>query len=69
MTTSALLRHGPQHAGRLVEGLRRWMAERGYASVRQLTGSVSQANVGDPAAYERANYLETITRYSDAFRR
>jgi dihydroorotate dehydrogenase (fumarate) len=67
MTTSALLRHGPDHATALVDGLRDWMAEREYASVTQLTGSVSQANVADPAAFERANYLDTITRYASTF--
>jgi dihydroorotate dehydrogenase (fumarate) len=67
MTTSALLRHGPDHVTTLVDGLRRWMAERDYASVAQLTGSVSQQSVGDPAAFERANYLETLTRYASTF--
>ncbi len=67
MTTSALLRHGPDHAGTLVTGLASWMAEREYASVEQMTGSVSQVNVADPAAFERANYLETLTRYASTF--
>jgi dihydroorotate dehydrogenase (fumarate) len=43
------------------------MAEREYASVTQLCGSVSQVNVSDPAAFERANYLDTITRYASTF--
>jgi dihydroorotate dehydrogenase (fumarate) len=67
MTTSALLRHGPDHATVLIEGLREWMTLRGYASVTQLTGSVSQGAVGDPAAFERANYIETLTRYAPTF--
>lgn len=64
MTTSALLRHGPDHVTALVDGLRDWMALRDYASVEQLTGSVSQSAVADPAAFERANYLETLTTYA-----
>jgi dihydroorotate dehydrogenase (fumarate) len=67
MTTSALLRHGPDHATTMIDGVRSWMAERGYASVTQLTGSVSQRWTGDPAAFERANYLETLTRYASTF--
>lgn len=67
MTTSALLQHGPDHAAELVEGLRRWMTERGYPSVEQMIGSVSQRAVRDPAAFERANYLETLTRYASTF--
>lgn len=67
MTTSSLLRHGPDHVSALVEGVRTWLSERGYASVEQLTGSVSQRSVTDPEAFERANYLETITRYASTF--
>jgi dihydroorotate dehydrogenase (fumarate) len=67
MTTSALLRNGPEHVRTLNDGVTAWMAERGYASVAQLTGSVSQRAVSDPAAFERANYLETLTRYASTF--
>jgi dihydroorotate dehydrogenase (fumarate) len=67
MTTSALLRHGPEHVGTLESTLRSWMTERGYASVEQLVGAVSQRSVPDPDQFERANYLETITRYAPTF--
>jgi dihydroorotate dehydrogenase (fumarate) len=67
MTTSSLLRHGPDHARALIDGLRSWMTDRDYASVEQMTGSVSQASVKDPAAFERANYLDTLTRYASTF--
>ncbi|MCC5949192.1 MAG: dihydroorotate dehydrogenase-like protein [Nitriliruptoraceae bacterium] len=69
MTTSALLRHGPDHVEVLVDGLRDWMQDRGYASVHELSGSVSQRSVQDPAAFERANYLSTITTYASTFLR
>ncbi|TVR35768.1 MAG: dihydroorotate dehydrogenase-like protein [Nitriliruptor sp.] len=67
MTTSAVLRHGPGHAATLVDGLRAWMEARDYASVEQMTGSVSQRSVTDPAAFERANYLQTLTKYSSEY--
>ncbi len=65
MTTSALLKHGPSHAGVLLEHLRAWLEVRGYASVREMIGAVSQRTVRDPAAFERANYLATLTRYAN----
>jgi dihydroorotate dehydrogenase (fumarate) len=68
MTTSALLRRGPDYAGDLLSGLAAWLTQRGYGSVRELRGAVSQATVNDPAAFERANYLQTITRYASSFR-
>jgi dihydroorotate dehydrogenase (fumarate) len=60
MTTSALLRHGPEHLAALESGLRAWMAEHEYASVSELRGSVSYATSDNPAAFERANYLRTL---------
>jgi dihydroorotate dehydrogenase (fumarate) len=67
MTTSALLRHGPDHARVLVDGLTDWMTLHGYGTVDQVVGAVSQRNVADPAAFERANYLQTLTSYASTF--
>ena len=60
MTTSALLKHGPAHLRTLVDGLASWLDRRGYASVEQVKGSMSQQHVADPAAFERANYLKVL---------
>jgi dihydroorotate dehydrogenase (fumarate) len=60
MTTSALLRHGPEHLATVEAELRAWMTEHEYQSVTELRGSVSTATSDDPAAFERANYLRTL---------
>jgi dihydroorotate dehydrogenase (fumarate) len=60
MTTSALLRHGPEHIATIETELRAWMAEHCYASVAEVRGSVSRSTSDDPAAFERANYLRTL---------
>ena len=60
MMTSALLRHGPEHIAAVERDLREWMAEHDYASVSELRGSASAANVDDPSEYERANYMATL---------
>jgi dihydroorotate dehydrogenase (fumarate) len=67
MTTSSLLRHGPEHAGVLLAELTTWLQDRGYASVDELRGAVSQETVRDPATFERAHYLDTLTRYASTF--
>ena len=64
MLASALLQQGPEHVGRLEEGLLEWLTERGYESVAQLRGSVSQRAVADPAAFERATYMKALRSYS-----
>ena len=60
MMTSALLRHGPEHAAVVEAELRAWMAEHDYTSVSELRGSASAATVVDPSAFERANYMATL---------
>jgi dihydroorotate dehydrogenase (fumarate) len=60
MTTAALLRHGPEHVASLVNGLERWLEERGYESVTQAKGSVSFSKAAEPEAYQRANYYQTL---------
>jgi dihydroorotate dehydrogenase (fumarate) len=63
MMASALLRHGPGHLSLVRDGLIGWLQARGYASVAQARGSLSQAAVDDPAAFERANYMRSLTSY------
>ena len=40
------------------------MEENGYESIRQMQGSMSMRSVGDPAAFERANYMKVLRSYS-----
>ena len=43
MTASALLRHGPEHATVLLDGLSDWMARKGFAAVDELRGHARRA--------------------------
>ena len=60
MTTSALLRHGPEHVAQVEAELLAWATDHEYDSVAQLRGSVSHATSADPSAFERANYVRTL---------
>ncbi len=64
MMASALLRNGPSHLGTVVEGIRSWLWANEYRSVGQARGSLSQRNVPDPGAFERANYMKSLVSYS-----
>ena len=63
MTTSALLKNGVDYLTTLRDGLQTWMELNHYNSVQQLKGSMSQQNVADPTAFERANYIKTLESY------
>lgn len=60
MTTSALMRHGPQHIATMLTWIREWMTTREYESIDQLKGSVSPRNISQPESYERANYYQVL---------
>ncbi len=63
MMCSALLKHGPTHVTTVLEDLNKWMVEHEYLSIEQMKGSMSQASVADPAAFERANYMKALNRF------
>jgi dihydroorotate dehydrogenase (fumarate) len=48
----------------VLHGLRRWMEEHEYESIRQMQGSMARRNVSDPAAFERANYMRVLSSYA-----
>jgi dihydroorotate dehydrogenase (fumarate) len=60
MTASALLRHGPGHAGVLLDGLSEWMARKGFTSVAAVRGLLSVPAGADEAAWERAAYVDAL---------
>lgn len=63
MTTSSLLRHGAEHMRTLVEGLSTLLAEREFESLDQVRGRMSQNNLKNPTALERANYIHILQGY------
>ena len=67
MTTSALLKNGPDHLTALIDGLSGWLDRRDYQSVAQMKGAMSQRHVADPSAFERANYVKVLQSYRNPY--
>jgi len=63
MTTSALLRRGPEHLGVMRDGLVRWLAENRFESVDAIRGLKDASRVADADAFLRANYVAALTDY------
>ena len=63
MMTSAFLQKGVRHASSVIAELVRWMEEHQYASIQQMRGSMSYRSAPDPAAFERVNYMRTLSSY------
>ncbi|HTJ71079.1 MAG TPA: dihydroorotate dehydrogenase-like protein [Actinospica sp.] len=49
MTTSALLRHGPEHVDKLIYGLTGWMRRKGFESLDQVRGMLAEPVVREEA--------------------
>jgi dihydroorotate dehydrogenase (fumarate) len=63
MTTSSLLRHGVGHMRTLVDGLSALLAARKIESLDEIRGRMSQQNLKNPTAFERANYVHILQGY------
>jgi dihydroorotate dehydrogenase (fumarate) len=60
MTASALLRHGPEYATVLLDGLGDWMRRKRFDSVRELRGLLAVPADADETIYERAGYVSAV---------
>jgi dihydroorotate dehydrogenase (fumarate) len=60
MTASALYKNGIDYITVMNHGLRNWMHHKGFESVEAFKGAMSQQNISDPTAYERANYIKIL---------
>lgn len=66
MMASELLQNGIKRISEVLTEMERWMEEHEYSSVKQMIGSMSQKNVLEPAAFERANYMRMLASYRPA---
>ena len=60
MTASALYKYGIGYLKNMHHDLKEWMQEMGFTSVEAFKGVMSQQNISDPVAYERANYIHIL---------
>jgi dihydroorotate dehydrogenase (fumarate) len=60
MSTSALLRYGPDYAGVLLEGLTVWMEREQFQAVEELRGILAVPGDADEAAFERSAYVSAM---------
>jgi dihydroorotate dehydrogenase (fumarate) len=62
---SAVLKKGPHCFTEMRVGLARFMDERGFASVADMTGRVSFAQMEEPEEFQRASYIRALQLWSD----
>jgi dihydroorotate dehydrogenase (fumarate) len=59
-SASALLRHGPEYVGVLLQGLQDWMSRKGFAALDEVRGLLAAHDTEGWAARERADYVWAV---------
>jgi len=62
-TASALIKNGITHIKSMENELIKWMEEKEYQSIEQMKGAMSQFNIPNPSAFERAHYIKALLSY------
>ena len=60
MAASCLFKYGIKYIYQILAELEVWMQSRDFHSVAEMRGVMSQMQVADPTAYERANYIKAL---------
>jgi dihydroorotate dehydrogenase (fumarate) len=60
MTASSLYKNGIPYLKTMNKELQDWMYMMGFDNIRAFRGIMSQQNISDPTAYERANYIKIL---------
>jgi dihydroorotate dehydrogenase (fumarate) len=60
MTASSLYKNGIGYLKTMNKDLQDWMYMMGFDNINAFKGIMSQKNISDPTAYERANYIKIL---------
>ena len=60
MTASSLYKNGIPYLKMMNRELQDWMYMMGFDNINAFKGTMSQQNISDPTAYERANYIKIL---------
>lgn len=55
---SAVYENGAEHIRTLLDGLEKWMEEKGFSSLSQFKGKANSKNVKNPAVFERIQFMK-----------
>ncbi|KAA1248408.1 dihydroorotate dehydrogenase-like protein [Mycobacterium simiae] len=66
-SASALLRHSPEYAGVLLQGLSDWLSRKGFQSVDEVRGLLAVPESADAEARERADYVWAVRKANSGF--
>jgi dihydroorotate dehydrogenase (fumarate) len=64
LMASALHIHGIEHIRKVLDDMQYWLEKREYTSLWETRGCLSRRSVPDTSAFDRGNYIKTLSSYS-----
>jgi len=55
---SVLYKNGIEFLPKIIDRFESWMIENNYKMIEEFRGKMNYSNVGDPALYERAQFMK-----------
>lgn len=65
---STIYKHGPKQITKILGEIEEWMKSKKYKSISDFKGKLSKANIKDPYAYRRAQYVDILMRSDEIFK-
>jgi dihydroorotate dehydrogenase (fumarate) len=66
---SALYQHKIEHITKMLDQLNSWMDSKGYKSLNDFKGKLSQKSLNDPYIYKRAQYIDILMKTNEIFKK
>lgn len=66
---STIYRNSPSVVSDILIELNQWMDDKGYKSLEDFRGKLSRKNMKDPFAYQRAQYVDILTKSEEIFKK
>lgn len=60
---STVYLNGSEQIQKMLSDIQKWMDEKGFKSIDEFRGKMSQANIDNPAAYERVQFMKYFRGY------
>ncbi|MDX2442952.1 MAG: dihydroorotate dehydrogenase-like protein [Bacteroidales bacterium] len=65
---STLYKNKSGHIKVMLEDIENWMEKKGYKTLEEFRGKLSNKNIDDPYAYKRAQYVDILMKSDNIFR-
>jgi len=62
---SAIYKHSNSQIQKMLQQMEHWMDEKGYQSIPEFRGKLSQTHIQQPMMYERAQFMKYYSNYRD----